>query len=322
MIEKAIPAIPKKRAMKNPVSSSSSSSSSSTTTATANGMSRAAKKRRKDKGKTSGDKGTAGDLDPDVANEDDPVTKKVKIVTMDELVNKDLAMEMVSKDALRLDLSLTDILALADVTDIDCRTCAASLFSVLLSPYDRKTFYAQHWEKRPLHCKRGSELDKRKSIKGMLSIKQYREIIRSQLVNYGVDVETSKERKKNKNLKNKAKEEEEEEHEEAKESELWALFRDGYTIRLLCPQKFHDPIWKLLSALEFEFNSKIGCYADYTPPNGTGKGFPAQMDTFDTIGGTKSLVFDPQRKQYIRQRYSCGKWEWEGYGSGCKIATW
>lgn len=272
-------------------------------------MSRAAKKRRKERSKSDGTPGhsnssthTAND-DNDNEDEDDddkvaPRAKKVKAsVTMDELNRADLDSDGVDNDSLRLELPLREILVLEDGTDIDCRTRAASILSILLSPYDRTTFYTQYWEKRPLHCKRGSELDKRKAVKGLLSSKQYRELIRSQSISYGVDVETSKQRQTVKKVNHTADDDEDDnntdegnnddegdgddEPQEAKESELWALYKDGYTVRLLCPQKFHDPLWSLLSSLEFEFSSRVGCFADYTPPGG--KGFPPGSNTFDLI---------------------------------------
>jgi Cupin superfamily protein len=261
------------------------------------GGSRAAKKRRK----------SSGNRDDDVNQE---LSNKGKIQEIAVVVNdkkKDsFSADSLSKTALELadassiaalssssgpkakshdellKLSLKEVLALEEITEVDCPSRGAAVLSIILSPYDRSTFYSDYWEKRPMHC--ACDLDKKRSVKGLLSSKQFRYILKSQSILYGLDVTTSKIKADYSTLtsdKLSSIQVDDEELVEAKESELLEHFRDRFSIRLLCPQKFHDPLWSMLSILEFEFGSRVGCRVDLLPSNG--KGFKPRYDNFDSI---------------------------------------
>jgi Cupin superfamily protein len=190
------------------------------------------------------------------------------------------AVKSKSQDEL-LKLSIKEVLNLEEIVDVDCPTRAAAVLSIILSPFDRSTFYSDYWEKRPLHC--GSAADKKRSIRGLLSTKQFRNILKSQSLLYGLDVTTSKIKADYSSMLPGAplSEIDQEELVEAKETELLQHFEEGFSIRLTCPQKFHDPLWSLLSVLEFEFGSRVGCRVELLPPNGAG--FKPKYDNFDSI---------------------------------------
>ena len=261
----------------------------------AGGGSRAAKKRRKECAIKS-DQGQTDDIHKsNSGQEESSITKKSKFSvdtltrTALELVEASATFSTPSSSGTRkklqcdlLKLSIKEVMALEDVVEVDYPNRAATVLSILLSPFERGTFYSDYWEKRPMHC--ANDADKKKCVKGLLSSKQFRQIITSHSILYGLDVTTSQ-MKTIYNTKLPCGEEEEGEEEEelieAKESELWEHFKDGYSIRLLCPQKFHDPLWSLLSVLEFEFGTRVGCCVDLIPPNG--QGFKPRYDNYDSL---------------------------------------
>ena len=263
------------------------------------GGSRAAKKRRKDIGSKT-EQGNVGEISKGGGEQAPSMTIKKPKFSADtlsraalELVDTSVAASSSSGTKAKsqsdlLKLSIKEVLALEDVVEVSSQTRAAAVLNIILAPYDRVLFYSDYWEKRPMHC--ANDVDKKKNVRGLLSSKQFRHVIKSHSILYDLDVTAS-----NRKIKysadssadaddgNNEEDEEEEEEEliEAKEAELWASFRDGFSVRLLCPQKFHDPLWALLSLLEFEFGSRVGCSVDFMPPNG--KGFKARYDNFDSL---------------------------------------
>lgn len=243
------------------------------------GGSRAAKKRRKDNSRS--EKVTIKEDNGEKKNIIISSDKKKTKFSADTLNSTAIALVEASASSSsseshiqtqrnRMKLSIKEVLALEEITEIDCLARASTVLSIILSPYERNTFYSDYWQKRPMHCATAG--DKKESVKGLLSSKQFCNIIKSQSILYDQDIITSN-----------AKEDTSQTSEllEAKESDLWSQFQDGSTLRLQCPQKFHDPLWSLLSILEFEFGSKVACYVDFLPSGG--KGFKPRFDHFDSF---------------------------------------
>ena len=275
----------------------------------AGGGSRAAKKRRKESA-TKSDQGPTDDVKKSNSGQEESLISKKSKFSADtlsrislELVEASAAITSSSSSGMSkklhcdlLKLSVKEVMALEDVVEVDCPSRAAAVLSILLSPFERSTFYSDYWEKRPMHSSNDS--DKNKCVKGLLSSKQFRQIIKSHSILYGLDVTTSqiKTRYDTKSPDGDEEDEEEEVLIEAKESELWEHYKGGYSIRLLCPQKFHDPLWSLLSVLEFEFGTRVGCCVDLIPPNG--QGFKPRYDNYDSLvvqleGCSKWKVYSP-----------------------------
>lgn len=193
--------------------------------------------------------------------------------------------------------SISEVLNLEEIIDVDCLSRAAGVLSIILKPYDRDVFYSEYWEKRPMHCTAIS--DKKKSVKGLFSIKQFRNIIKSHSITLGLDVTTSHISSTYKTMTLDKGESDNglgADLVEAKECELLKHYSDGFSIRLLCPQKFRDPLWSLLSILEVEFGCRVGCRVDLMPPGG--QGFKPKYDNFDSI----ILQLEGQSKWRL---YSC-----------------
>ena len=255
------------------------------------GGSRAAKKRRKES-TAKGDQGNLEEIQKGSSDQAASLKAKKPKFSADTLSRA--ALEIVEASAAAsssgatgtplyrhselLKLSIKEVLSLEEIVEVDCPSRAAAVLSIILSPYERSTFYSTHWEKRPMHC--ANDADKKKSVKGLLSNKQFRQIIKSHSILYDLDVTTSKRAKVYKSPEDED-EDDETELVEAKESELWEHYRDGFSIRLLCPQKFNDTLWSLLSILEFEFGTRVGCCVDLLPPGG--QGFKARYDNFDSL---------------------------------------
>jgi lysine-specific demethylase/histidyl-hydroxylase NO66 len=82
--------------------------------------------------------------------------------------------------------------------------------------------------------------------------------------------------------------------------ELWKNYRDGCTIRLLCPHKHADSVHALLSTLELELQCMVGANAYLTPPKGS-QGFAPHYDDVEAfclqLEGTKRWkVYPPKLK--------------------------
>ncbi|RHY15238.1 hypothetical protein DYB32_010776, partial [Aphanomyces invadans] len=62
---------------------------------------------------------------------------------------------------------------------------------------------------------------------------------------------------------------------------VWKHFEDGCSVRLLCPQKFSDKMWKMLSILEEEWGCMAGSNT-YLTPKGT-QGFAPHYDDIEAF---------------------------------------
>jgi hypothetical protein len=55
---------------------------------------------------------------------------------------------------------------------------------------------------------------------------------------------------------------------EANSAQILADLEGGNCVQLLCPQKYDDQLWRILSLLEIEFESVVGCRAILMPSSG------------------------------------------------------
>ena len=243
------------------------------------GMSRASKKRRREPTTSSVKLCEIGDTRNAMMK-----TNQEKKVNLQDMIRKEIEMELKTTSSLTIPTSLKEILDLEDTKDISCTDRAAQILSILLSPTDRTKFYVEHWERLPLHNNKHSETNKKSMLHGIISKKVFKDVLKTHSLVYNVDVETSLEIPSSTSVKNRDATDSYT-AEEVKEDSLWTVFRGGSTIRLLCPQKYIDYIWALLSSLEFEFNSRVGCYIDLIPPvtSKINNGFKPKFNSFDSL---------------------------------------
>lgn len=62
---------------------------------------------------------------------------------------------------------------------------------------------------------------------------------------------------------------------------VWQKFREGCSLRMPCPQKYSDPLHRLLSALEEEFGCMVGSNVYLTPPRS--QGFAPHWDDIEAF---------------------------------------
>lgn len=62
---------------------------------------------------------------------------------------------------------------------------------------------------------------------------------------------------------------------------VWEKFREGCSLRMPCPQKFSDPLHRLLAALEEEFGCMVGSNVYLTPPRS--QGFAPHWDDIEAF---------------------------------------
>lgn len=99
--------------------------------------------------------------------------------------------------------------------------------------------------------------------------------------------------------------------------DVWKHFDDGCSVRLLCPQKYSDGIWKMLSILEGEWGCMAGANT-YLTPKGT-QGFAPHYDDIEAfllqIEGTKHWkVYAPLDDATTLPRFSSGNFKPEEIG--------
>jgi lysine-specific demethylase/histidyl-hydroxylase NO66 len=102
----------------------------------------------------------------------------------------------------------------------------------------------------------------------------------------------------------------------AEHQDLWNHFSNGCSLRMLCPQKFDDNIWKLLSGLEDEFNCMVGCNVYLTPAGS--QGFAPHYDDIEAfvlqLEGKKHWRIYSPREDEILPRYSSANFSQDEIG--------
>eukprot|EP00884_Botryococcus_braunii_P007556 jgi/Botrbrau1/16801/Bobra.150_2s0029.2 len=70
-------------------------------------------------------------------------------------------------------------------------------------------------------------------------------------------------------------------HKVASADTVWELFKQGWSVRVLHPQRWCDRLWEVMSRLEDYFGQGIGCNAYLTPP--ASQGFAPHWDDIDAF---------------------------------------
>ncbi|CAM9735859.1 unnamed protein product, partial [Discosporangium mesarthrocarpum] len=88
---------------------------------------------------------------------------------------------------------------------------------------------------------------------------------------------------------------------------VWDSFRKGCSLRMPCPQKFSDPLHKLLAGLEEEFGCMVGSNVYLTPPGS--QGFAPHWDDIEAFllqveGRKRWRVYRPGGETATLPRYS------------------
>lgn len=190
--------------------------------------------------------------------------------------------------------------------DLTTKQRARMALAFLLQPagVTVQDFYRSYWEKKPLFV-RASSKTHRHRLDGLLSLDGIRRMLHDHPMAYGKDLNVTKytmdpatglQRRQTLDLlpetsndagdgDNEHGNQEEEEHQEyivSDPGQVWKHFRDGCTLRLLCPQEHADNVHALLSLLEVEWGCMVGSNAYLTPPNAS-QGFAPHYDDIEAF---------------------------------------
>lgn len=169
---------------------------------------------------------------------------------------------------------------LAIDNDMDATEKGRAMLANIITPTSLNSFYKQFFDgKQPLHCDRGGNTTNVKPL--MLSKKKIEKILERNVLFLGSDVETFRydDTKQSVVDTNENKASEVEQPIEINSRDFSKYLQDGFSCKLLHPQKYDDNIWQALSLLEQEFNSPIACNLSISPSNTAN--FPVRYDCID-----------------------------------------
>ncbi|CAK4086749.1 unnamed protein product [Aphanomyces euteiches] len=148
-------------------------------------------------------------------------------------------------------------------------TKAKMFFQWLIYPVTVEDFYANYWERKPLHIKRHYD----SYYDGWFSRQEIERMLKEHTLEYGEDIDLTKYVNETRTTLNPTG--------SAYPKTVWKHFDDGCSVRLLCPQKFSDKMWKMLSILEEEWGCMAGSNT-YLTPKGT-QGFAPHYDDIEAF---------------------------------------
>jgi hypothetical protein len=165
-------------------------------------------------------------------------------------------------------LDITSILGLVEIDDIDSNSRFEALLGHLVRPLSVAQFFSKFWEQTLYHSTRQDEST---HFRGLVTKKKLFKILQDQVNVVGTDIEIDGF--------------EDETDVPFKEIEK-QLTAHKNAVKLLCPQKYVDSLWKYLFALEVGFNSRVGCHIHMIPCGSEGfevddndnDGFFAQLE--------------------------------------------
>lgn len=149
----------------------------------------------------------------------------------------------------------------------------------MLRPYTTERFIKQHLDQRPLHISRQQH---QTYFDGLLTKRDIHQLLKTQQLQYGTNVDvTSYTGSRRRNLNHNGKESTAELELASAATVMRRFEQEGCSVRILHPQRWVEPIYKLLSFLEDELRSPVGCNAYLTPPSS--QGFAPHWDDIDAF---------------------------------------
>ncbi|OQR93849.1 nucleolar protein [Achlya hypogyna] len=164
---------------------------------------------------------------------------------------------------------VVDAHELATDTGLHSSTKAKLMFQWLIYPVTLEDFYQNYWERKPLVIKRHYA----DYYDGWFGRDEIDRMLREHTLEYGEDIDLTRYQNDVRTTLNPAG--------AATAKTVWKHFAEGCSVRLLCPQKFSDPMWKLLSILEEEWGCMAGSNT-YLTPKGT-QGFAPHYDDIEAF---------------------------------------
>lgn len=216
-------------------------------------------------------------------SQDDPTENRIKVKTSKTKTTQSSSIAQ-SFIAVNESTNIPELLLRAQSEDINYTELATELTSFIVSS-DRSSlqeFYAQYWGRSAHHSQRNGQAGR---FKGLFSRKSVRQLVQNHALYIGKDVEVSQ------HFRSEQQDDSDEADDnvseiplvEADSKDVWEHFERGHTVCLLSPQVYDDPTWHLLSLLEIEFESVVGCHIYLLPPNSYAKGFGRREAPADLI---------------------------------------
>eukprot|EP00049_Salpingoeca_infusionum_P011792 m.207633 g.207633 ORF g.207633 m.207633 type:complete len:640 (+) comp15028_c2_seq1:123-2042(+) len=161
--------------------------------------------------------------------------------------------------------------------------CPADVFAHMIAPITPEQFFSEYWEKKPLLIRRKSA----HHYKSLFTSSVIDGIIRHNYLKYGVNIDLARYENFERTTPNPEG--------RVTPQVVWAMFEDGCSVRMLNPQTFHKPVWKLTSTLQEYFGCMVGVNS-YLTPKGC-QGFAPHYDDIEAFvlqleGEKHWLVYD------------------------------
>lgn len=211
-------------------------------------------KDRTPEGQTSHHKSNAVEHDDDCEIVDDDYTLRLN-ESYDS--NSTLKLESVSGQSIR-------------ATNVqDSREEGRKTFQWMIAPHSESSFFRDYWEKQPLYLKRNTP----DYYKNIFSTSVMDKILHEEKIQYTKHLDVTSYSDGKRQTHNMMG--------QAYPSVVWDYYNNGCSLRLLNPQIFHRPVWKLLYNLQEHFSSFCGANVYLTPP-GT-QGFAPHWDDIEAF---------------------------------------
>ena len=200
--------------------------------------------------------------------------------------------------------------ALADVGD------AEALMQWLVAPADLDDFMRHTWERRAMYVSRN---ENKNYYAGLLSKDIIDAWLKAGKMRYGVNVDVTSYvdgTRATHNLNDDGSggvDPSTNETGVAHAATVWRRFeKEKCSLRVLHPQRWRDPLWKQLAAMETFWKCSTGCNAYLTPPDS--QGFSPHFDDIDAFvlqleGKKMWKVYSPRSESEMLPRYSSPNFE-------------
>ncbi|XP_044518000.1 ribosomal oxygenase 1 [Gracilinanus agilis] len=182
---------------------------------------------------------------------------------------------------------------------------AARLFEWMIAPLSTEHFFSWLWEKDAVLVRRRNP----DYYRGLFSTAELDSLLRGEDIQFGLHLDAARYRNGQRETLNPPG--------RALPAIAWSLYRDGCSLRLLCPQAFSAVVWQVLSVLQEHFGSMVGANAYLTPPGS--QGFAPHYDDIEAFvlqleGKKRWRVYKPQEQVEELPQFSSPNFGPEGLG--------
>ncbi|XP_001375764.1 ribosomal oxygenase 1 [Monodelphis domestica] len=182
---------------------------------------------------------------------------------------------------------------------------AARLFGWLIAPLSTEHFFSWLWEKDAVLVRRYNP----DYYQGLFSTAELDSVLRREDIQFGLHLDAARYRNGQRETLNPPG--------RALPATAWSLYRDGCSLRLLCPQAFSAVMWQVLSVLQEHFGSMVGANAYLTPPGS--QGFAPHYDDIEAFvlqleGKKLWRVYKPREQVEELPQFSSPNFGPEGLG--------